>query len=439
MSWKKVDYIRNLAGYERLLKVVAPNALHNSGHIFDPPKCHPGTRVAVIRTILDWTDGRNEATREKGITWLSGAAGAGKSAIGRSVCEHCAEKGTLLASFFFGSGDPSRNHPGSLVATIAYQICSISPAVRDVVSAFIDHDPLIFNRSLRTQFSSLVVEPLSAIYANEPQKLPRLIVIDGLDECLDRAGQRDILESLLYMVNTSHIAIRILVCSRPESQITSSFDAVRMTPVVFKVYLDDEYSPDEDIELYLHDRFAEIRQSHRLRSLIPASWPKQEEIHQIVYKSSGQFIFAATVVRYVESDRHRPHQRLEAVLGIRPPFKDLPFAELDALYTHIIMMTGEPTIAIDILVFPPTYGSFMPISDIEVILALEAGDAQVVLTDLAAIAKVGPTSCGHDGITMLHKSFEDFLFNPDRSKSLYRNQIESRARHIIRIIELFSG
>jgi len=87
-------------GYERLLDVVAPNALHDAGHVVDPPKCHPGTRISIIQTIIEWIAGSNEANRDKLFTWLTGAAGSGKSAIGRSVCERCSEEGTLLASFF---------------------------------------------------------------------------------------------------------------------------------------------------------------------------------------------------------------------------------------------------------------------------------------------------------------------------------------------------
>jgi len=77
--------VDKLGGYERLQEAVAPNALHDSGHVVDPPKCYPSTRVAVIQTILDWAAGSQEETRIKYITWLNGAAGAGKSAIGRTV------------------------------------------------------------------------------------------------------------------------------------------------------------------------------------------------------------------------------------------------------------------------------------------------------------------------------------------------------------------
>ena len=385
---------------------------------------------------MEWMDGSRQETKKKGINWVTGAAGAGKSAIGRTICERCAEKGTLLGGFFFGLGDPTRNHSRSLVATIAYQICSINTAIRKAVCDFIDYDPLIFSRSLRAQFTSLVMDPLAASYSDDSHHTPCLIVIDGLDECVDKASQRDILETLLYVTTTSRMPLRILICSRPESQITSFLNLPRTSSAVFKIFLGDEYSPEEDIRLYLSDRFMEIRQSHNLRTLLPDSWPSQYNVDQIVYKSSGQFVFAATVIRYVESDRHRPHQRLEAALGLRPAFKDLPFAELDALYTHILMVTEQPSLAVDILAFPIMYGR-MPLRDIERYLNLHSGDVHVVLADLGAIAKI--SMYGIHEVSMLHKSFSDFLFDPHRSKSLYRNRTETRAWHIIRVIENISG
>ena len=260
---------------------MAPNALHDSGHIVDPPKCHPGTRVAIIRTVVEWTAGLDKANRDKLITWLTGAAGAGKSAIGRTVCERCAEEGTLLASFFFGSNDQTRNHSRSLVATIAYQICAISPGVRRAVSDFIEYDPLIFTRSLRAQFSSLIIGPLLANYANSPQKVPPLIVVDGLDECLDKASQRDILETFLWVMTSSPIPIRVLVCSRPESHIAAKFSTVKMSTALFKIFLGDEYSPDNDIRLYLCDHFRSLCEEHIFKSSIPPSWPTKEHQDQL--------------------------------------------------------------------------------------------------------------------------------------------------------------
>jgi len=417
---------------------VAPNALHDSGHIVDPPKCHPGTRVAIIQTIIDWIAGSNELNREALFTWLTGAAGSGKSAIGRSVCERCAEQGTLLASFFFGSSDKTRNHSRSFVSTIAYQICSISSAIRTMVSSVIEYDPLVFSRSLRTQLKLLVMDPLLANFANEPQRAPCLIVVDGLDECMDHASQRDILDVLLYFATTSPIAIRILVCSRQESQIVTMFSTIRMSATLFKILLDTDYSSLHDIDLYLCAQFQQIRETHIFKASIPSSWPGKDQLDQLKYKSSGQFIYATIVVRYVESSRHRPQQRLDAILGLRPPFKDLPFSELDALYLHLLNSTDDPSRAADIMAFPALYGSAYP-ADIDEILALESGESEVYMSHLVAIVEMRPLRGYLCEASLLHKSFGDFLFDSERSKGLSKGWVETRAWHSLRIIEIFSG
>jgi len=39
---------------ELLQRHVAPGAFHNSGERYDPPKCHPHTRRAVLTNIMDY-------------------------------------------------------------------------------------------------------------------------------------------------------------------------------------------------------------------------------------------------------------------------------------------------------------------------------------------------------------------------------------------------
>jgi len=421
-------------GFERLLEAVAPNALHNSGHDFDAPKCHPGTRVAVIQAIADWIAGVHDHHHKKDIAWVTGAAGAGKSAIGRSVCERCAEEGTLLASFFFGANDATRNHSRSLVPTIVSQICRFRPAVRQTVANIMVNDPLILNMSLREQFSTLLITPLASTFSNEPVLVPCLIVIDGLDECESHSSQLEILDSLLYIASISPTPIRILVCSRPESQIDNFFASRQVRDVLFKMFLGDEYSPDEDIRLYLSDRFKAIKENHKFRSSIPDNWPEEAHMYQLVRNSSGQFIYASTVVHYTESPRHRPHQRLESVLGLRPPFKDLPFAQLDALYTHILKMADDPQLVVDILIFLALYHELATTGQVERMLRLESEDVDVLLSDLASVVQIQ-----NGTIKFLHKSFTDFLLDPSRSKDFSRNRMETTAKHVLRIIQIYSG
>jgi len=421
-------------GFDRLLEAVAPNALHNSGHDFDAPKCHPGTRIAVIQTIMDWIAGVHDNQRGKDIAWVTGAAGAGKSAIGRTVCERCAKEGSLLASFFFGSNDGTRNHTQTFVSTIVYQVCCHSPAVRQVVTTIIDNDPLIFNRTLREQLSSLLIGPLASEYSNEPGLAPRVIVIDGLDECNNHSGQLEILDTILYLSTISPFPIRFLLCSRPENQIVNFFSSPHAQDVLLKIFLGNEYSPDADIRLYLSDRFTDIKKGHIFKGSIPDIWPREVHMHSLVEKSSGQFIYASTVVHYVESPRHLPHQRLNSILGLRPPFKDLPFAQLDALYSHIISMADDPQGLVDLLALPAFYNR-VDIQAAEHILALEPGEIEILLADCASIARVADDQ----QFSLLHKSFSDYLCDPHRSKQFCRNFVDTFPKNILRIMEIFLG
>lgn len=84
-------------GFEILHANIATGAFHDFGERFDPPKCHPKTRVAVRAEIMQWIEDKVELER---VLWLYGSAGAGKSAIGQSIAETCAKLGLLFASFF---------------------------------------------------------------------------------------------------------------------------------------------------------------------------------------------------------------------------------------------------------------------------------------------------------------------------------------------------
>jgi cytidylate kinase len=89
---------------------------------------------------MGWVLGHKN--REALITWLLGPAGAGKSAIAQTLAEMCSSLKILLASFFFFRADPARNHPRSLIATIAYQVAINFPDARDIVVRVPENDPM---------------------------------------------------------------------------------------------------------------------------------------------------------------------------------------------------------------------------------------------------------------------------------------------------------
>jgi len=75
-----------------------------------------------------------------------------------------------------------------------------------------------------------------------------------------------------------------------------------------------------------------------------------------VHKSSGHFIFASTIVKYVASTHRLPTASLDVILGLRPSNVDAPFAELDELYINILSSVSdkERTLAILGFLMTPT-------------------------------------------------------------------------------------
>jgi len=439
-------------GLELLQTATSPAAFHDSGERYDPPKCHPNTRVAVMKTIADWTLGLDQDTREKFIMWLTGAAGAGKSAILQSFAEQQDLEGRLLSSFFFGKSDPDRNNSRKLVATIAYQIHKKIPDVRQYMLNAVEEDPLIFTRSLFTQFTTLVVQPLQAALLLESGFFdqlgaPRVIVIDGLDECIDRREQKDILLTISRITQQYQLPVSFLISSRPEHDIVTTFSSSQLRDISTRLDLDERFSPEKDIELYLRHEFEEIKSNHLFRRSIPSSWPSDLDIAILVWKSSCQFVYAATVVKYVGSSRHRPHHRLEVVLNIRPASQseEQPFAELDALYMHILSGVAEDSILVVLHVLSFVFfsqDSHAIVTNIETILQLEDDAISIAFCDLAALVSIA-TDPPHfvPTVKILHASFRDFLFDRVRSKAFHINQdhLQNNAVKCLRFISMGEG
>ena len=376
---------------------------------------------------MDWILGLGVDDQNALILWLYGPAGGGKSAIAHDIARRCDLEKLLLAGFFFSRSDPARSNAKSLITTIAYQIAINIPGTRVKIVATIEQDPLILTRSLETQVTALIAEPLreplEAGYFNEPTSR-RLIIIDGLDECDTPNVQCNILEVISLLFHEYHLPLIILVASRPESHLTHSFTTGSLPEFHTTLALDNTYKPDDDIRRFLTDKFKQVKDTHRMSGYLDPSWPSVDVIEGLVKKSSGQFIYASTVVKYVSSIRHQPADRLNVVLGIRPPrhAREMPFGELDALYMHIFAAVEDIETVLLILGYyllsRPRFHPVMDIGDLEHFFLLSRGDIDMLLGDLSSLVVI---SKFEPFIRLLHASLGDFLLDPARSKQFYIN------------------
>ncbi|KAF8150971.1 hypothetical protein B0H34DRAFT_158451 [Crassisporium funariophilum] len=432
-------YHSHTRGMKSLHKSVAPGAIHNALKRQDPPKCHASTREAVIRDIMHWIE---ELEKECKFMWVHGPAGAGKSAILQTIAELCHKAGLLGASFFFSRNAAGLNDADLLVPTLVYQLCISIPEMRSHVEVSLEQDPLILSRSVEAQLESLLLGPLTRA-ACDPltegllRSRPRLIILDGLDECGQPKTQRHLLTLLSGAALKLPIPLFFLIASRPEQHIRNTFISQPLVSTTSLLALDDSYLPGKDIETFLRSRFEEIRQPHPRLS---TSWPSAADIRRLVNQSSGQFIYASTVINYVDSARHEPDERLKIIFGIKPAGKETPFAELDALYKHIFSCVENLEKVLEVLgsllIWNDVYEDFIwPTTPkfVEIMLCLPPGEIAVLFGDLCSIVYI-PVERYQPDIRILHASLWDFLLDESRSGRFHIHK--GRARTCLALYSL---
>ncbi|KAF5324163.1 hypothetical protein D9619_011114 [Psilocybe cf. subviscida] len=325
---------------EVLHKRVAPNAILNAGGRADEVRCHPGTRKEVICRIEKWrVDTLNDIASP--IFWLSGAAGAGKTAIMQTIAEGWKQEAVPQANFFFFRSDTSRSNSSALVATLLHQVTLLYSSLRDPVANILLTNPLIFDSGLEEQLTQLIFTPLHGIRQSSSNYHPLMLVIDGLDECdaESKRSQRRIIHAFDKVLAKHPGLVCLLVASRDESLIRTAFND--LSSALLPLYLDGEYANERDIRVFVNDQFEKIRKTHPLAHTLNTTWPSFRDSENIVTKSSGQFIYAATVMRFLSDSSASPVLSLERVKGVAQIATKSPFSQLDTIYTYILSQVDD--------------------------------------------------------------------------------------------------
>ncbi|KAM6489893.1 hypothetical protein JOM56_014705 [Amanita muscaria] len=315
-------------GLENLKEFVSFAALHDSSAQDPDRRCHPGTRKTVLIRLRDWFDNPNATDR---IVWLHGPAGAGKSAIAQIIADEYKERG-VDATFFFYRSDASRNNGNRLFPTIAWQLAFSIPPTKNFIVRALDETPHLPTQAVETQFEQLVAhpfQPTNNIATQMSQPAP-VVIIDGVDECSDEKLQRRILAVIGNAVKNHRVPLRFLIVSRPEALIEKTLNKFKdFTVSIDLATLDDS---NRDIQKYLEDKFSEIASN---RGLDP-TWPGQKIIEEIVFKSSGNFVFPSLVIRFINDEDCDPEVLLNIVRNLAPRGNMSPFALLDELFLEIL-------------------------------------------------------------------------------------------------------
>ena len=382
------------------------NAGYQAGH---HDVCLRGTRESVLDGIMRWA----KNPQDRHVFWLNGLAGTGKSTIAQTFSEMVAKNGTLGASFFCSRDYLDRRELKNIFTTLAHQLACRYPAFRNQIIQIIKQDPSAAHKSLISQLKDLIVDPLSST------GISCVIVVDALDECVDDQPASAILSVLGRFVKQLP-SVKFFITGRPEPRIRTGFRLPLMEPItqVFLLHEVELSSVDEDIRLYLQEKLAAV--ARRRSDLdLPNPWPCDKDLVALTKKSSGLFIFASTLARFVESEHHDPNERLQIIVASPDSTIHEGRAGIDPLYAQVLMHAFSgvrgTTVFVNLRrVLGAVILAFNPLSRAQVakILNIKSSIITTTLRHLHSVLLIpkGDTK----EIRVFHKSFPDFLQDPSR-------------------------
>jgi len=315
------------------------DASYDSQERSPPPRCLPGTRRDVLETINAWVKAGGMG---RPVLWLHGPAGAGKSAIAQTVAETCGARNQLAACFFFARTVVHRNEVKYLFPTIAVQIALSAPEKRQRLDKVdvLNNDPFIAGQALGS------VDLLASLFDDHRHSTPAsrasspfLVIVDGLDECQRKDDQCWILAQVSRIVHTHHLPLRFLIVSRPVPHLEEVFEEQNLANITTFVSLYGVFLASRDVSMYLRSEFSRICGAKKHRAVmrfVARPWPSEDIIKRLVRKSDGYFIYASTIIKFIDEEYFSPVARLDQLLGTSNSSLDMnPFAgELDQLYCH---------------------------------------------------------------------------------------------------------
>ena len=390
-------------------------------------RCLSGTRESTLKDIMRWA--KNPEGRS--VFWLNGLAGTGKSTIAQTFSEMANDDGILGASFFCSRDYLKRKELKNIFPTLAYQLACRYPLFRNNLIESINRDPsLVKYDSLVFHFKDLVVDPLSAT------GISCVIVIDALDECIDDEPASAIL-SVLDGLIAKIPRVKFFITGRPEPRIRYGFRLLGPSTQIVSLHEAASASVEGDIRLYLAEKLGAM--AKRWSGLdLPEVWPSDEDITILVRKSSGLFIFASTVVRFIksedlESEHLDPNERLRLVTTRADNTNYEGEKGINSLYSQVLRDAfsdiGKESVFINLKrILSSVVLALNPLSRDELAKLLDIDSALIRATLRRLHSVVLVPADGSEKIRIFHKSFPDFLQDSKRCPDP-RFHIDSPARH----------
>lgn len=406
---------------DSFMATYAKNAQYDAGKAARR-SCLDGTRVDVLNRLSSWIMAactRTAAILES-VFWINGLAGTGKTTIAVTVAEWSAKRNFLAANFFCSRSDAECSDPNLIFPTLSRQLCHFHAPFKDKVTEIIRANPDIVHAGPMRQFEELIVKPLEAVRDTFPMSV---IVLDALDECVDKEATSTILTAIARFIHRISGSLLFVVTSRPERSITVLFeeaeqDTLKDVATPLLLHKIDLKSVLDDIRLFLEDGFK--RQSRQFT--VGKGWPVARDVNKLAEMSGGLFIWAATALRFImDKDTCDPKGQLRLLLNALPESRPGETA-LSLLYDQItgaVFTKASSTLANRLR---PTLGTIalaqepLSIGTLATLVELEEDDVRNALTRLGSVLHVPGPEKPAEAIHIVHLTFPEFLLTSSPTK-----------------------
>ncbi|KAJ3555336.1 hypothetical protein NP233_g12235 [Leucocoprinus birnbaumii] len=408
---------------DKLVLKAMPSAMHDSEDRAYAPRCDEQTRLTIRNHIVEWA--QDHALLHI-LFWLSGPAAVGKSAVAQTVAETMKEMGLLGAAFFF-SRPHGRSDPSVVIPTLVLQLFTSISEYRRIVSDKITQNPILLQKNRDIQFKELIIDPFlilagSQVASNAQDTV--LIILDGLDECSDRAAQSDFV-AIISRHARSASRLRFLICSRPEPHLEVAFSKAETQAITIQEMLDvHDTEAQNDADKLLQKGFAEIRSIYHHQ--LTHDWPTPAQMHLIAKRASGHLGFVSFILRFIGDETYDdPSSQLDVCIKFlersREPEASNPLHALDLLYTQILSDIPSAILPTTqrILAFSLFYNSLVFVLDLCAqanFLGLTQASTYSALHRLHSVIVIPtPSQAIHSPLEVHHYSFTEYLVDPARS------------------------
>lgn len=345
--------------------------------------------------------------------FLSGGAGLGKSSIAHQLCMRIAERWRLNlgASFFFSRGRGDLESARYMFSTIAHQFALSQPILRPYITAAVpDFLKDGEQQQMLKTFERLLWAPLTQFAATGGNQPVTFVIIDGLDECKDRALVPVLLRCLLQLVR-SLPWLRIFITARPEPHIMPYLTLAGSANIVHHRNLNDTVGEwKDDVAKYLR---ATVPQLQSCRAYVQHN---PDALEELIARADGVFIYARIAVSFLEVFDDHPEELFSLLLGSResklPPLDDLYLQVLRLAFPveYLDVLPERAERLRKLLSFLALRKDDLSPGAIALLLGLSEDDVVRMIDRLRSVLLVDDNGC----IVPLHATFGEFLVDGNR-------------------------